>query len=231
MKEVSALNCEREADLVGYLYGEMTEAESTVFQNHLHNCQACKTELAGLRTVRKSVVVWRNESLAGVDLPAYTPLAHEAARPSALAALREFFNLSPLWLKGAVAFASILLCLLAGLAVARLRTTSAPNMVAQSPDNAVSEERVKALVEQRVKEELQRIKASAEPTISTVATVDTTKAAPRRRVGGRSLASVDPIQRARRPLTKTERDQLAADLRLAALNDSEFDLIDDSVNQ
>lgn len=229
MKEASALNCEREDDLVGYLYGEMTEAELSEFQNHLHNCQACKTELASLRDVRESVVVWRNESLAGIGLPSYTPLANEAVRPSARAALREFFNLSPLWLKGAVAFASIFLCLLAGLAVARLRATPAP-IVAQSPDNAASEERVKALVQQRVKEELQRIKAAAQPPTSTVATVDPTKAAPRR-VGTRNLASVDPIQRARRPLTKNERDQLAADLRLAALTDSEFDLLDDSVNQ
>ena len=231
MKEVSALNCGREDDLIGYLYGEMTETESGLFQNHLHDCQACKTELASLQSVRESVVTWRNESLGGVALPAYTPLANEAAKPSALAAFREFFNLSPLWLKGAVAFASILLCLLAGLAVARLRATPAPIMVAKSPDNAASEERVKAMVEQRVNEELQRIKAAAQPTISTVATVDPRKAAPRRRVGTRNLASVDPIQRARRPLTKDERDQLAADLRLAALADSEFDLLDDSVNQ
>jgi hypothetical protein len=47
-----------------------------------------------------------------------------------------------------------------------------------------------------------------------------------------SVASNNPIQKARRPLSKTEREQLAADLRLVtAANESELDLLDDGINQ
>jgi hypothetical protein len=41
-----------------------------------------------------------------------------------------------------------------------------------------------------------------------------------------------PKQKLRRPLSKTEREQLAADLRLTtAQNDSDLDLLGDRINQ
>jgi hypothetical protein len=41
-----------------------------------------------------------------------------------------------------------------------------------------------------------------------------------------------PNQKSRRPLSKTEREQLAADLRLtSAKNDSDLDLLEDRINQ
>ena len=128
----------------------------------LTNALSCKSELGSLQGVRNSVIAWRNESLAGVSLPVSSPAYthREATKPSAFAALREFFNLSPLWLKGAVAFASILFVVFAGLAIARLRATPAPVVVAESNNSAASEKQLNALVERRVQEELQRIKAS-----------------------------------------------------------------------
>src|SRR6185295_13368167 len=119
-----ALICGRENDLVGFLYGELSESEATAFERHLRECAACNTELAGFGVVRESVVAWRNESLGSVALPSQNtnPSFGGKRQPgrSAVAALREFFNLSPLWMKGALAFATILFCVLAGLAVARL---------------------------------------------------------------------------------------------------------------
>ena len=229
MKDVNAPNCERQEDLVSYLYDELNEVEARNFQLHIDNCRDCKAELASFQDVRKSVVAWRNESLAGV---AFTPdyaKTMAVKRPSALAAFREFFSLSPLWLKGAVAFASILFCLLAGLAIARFQQTPAPAVVKSPATSDPSEAQVNAMVERRVQEELQRVKQTSQPAPEVVASRDSTLS---QRKIIRSATATNPIQQARRPLSKSERQQLAADLRLvSARNESEIDLLDDGINQ
>ena len=238
MKEVNAPNCGREDSLIAFLYGELSEAESQLFRSHLQSCHACSDELAQFQDVRESVVAWRNESI-GVLSPSLAQSglsAETVVKPSALSALRQFFTLSPLWMKGSVAFASILFCLLAGLAIARLRETPAPvivvsNSVTQEQVDAQVQQRVQAEVERRVKEELERFKNSAEPKQPAIATVKKVT----RNSGRQSYATVagnSPLQKARRPLSKTEREQLAADLRLvSARNEGEFDLLDDGINQ
>lgn len=224
MKEVNAPGCGRENDLISFLYGELSAVESQTFNQHVRSCHSCKTELASFQDVRQAVVAWRNESLGVAAMPVATPSVAEQRTPSALAAFREFFNLSPLWLKGAVAFASILFCLVAGLAIARLRTSPPPVIVTNTP----STEQLNALVEQRVQKELQRIKESSQPSPAEVAVVKDEAPSPRR-VTNRVT---DPVQQARRPLSRTEREQLAADLRLvSARNESELDLLDDGINQ
>ncbi len=229
MKEVNAPNCGQENELLGYLYGELSEAESRDFQRHAHHCESCKRELAGLQSVRESVIAWRNESLAAVALPAMAPVVMADEKPSALAAIRQFFNLAPLWMKGAVAFASLLFCLFAGLAIARLRETP-PVVVAGPSPNVQSEEKFNALVEQRVQEELQRRKVSQPMPPESVLAHSPVPVS--RRGTATRVASNDPIEKARRPLSKSEREQLAADLRLvSASNEIDLDLLDDGINQ
>jgi anti-sigma factor RsiW len=229
------LTCGRENDLIGFLYGELNEVEAIAFQRHLNACATCSAELLDFGEVRESVVAWRNESLGSVALPAQATTANETPRAtrSAVAALREFFNLSPLWMKGAVAFAAILFCVFAGLALARLREMP-PTTVAVTPVvNTTSPEELKALVDQRVQEELKRIKNSeATPPASLTATSSPKN--PGKRIANRNtqVALSASSQKARRPLSKTEREQLANDLRLvSAKNDSDLDLLDDRINQ
>jgi hypothetical protein len=157
-------------------------------------------------------------------------MAHNrATAPSALSALREFFSLLPLWLKGAVAFASVLFCLFAGLAIARLRDK--PSVVVEGPP-AQSQQELNALVEQRVQAELLRIR-NAEPPKPVMTADNSSRENPARRIANRGeLAGSATNQKARRPLSKTEREQLAADLRLlSGKNDSELDLLEDRINQ
>jgi hypothetical protein len=225
--------CGRENDMISFLYGELNEVEATAFQRHLKGCAACNTKLAGFGEVRESVVAWRNESLGSVAFPAQmtTPIATPRAIPSASAALREFFNLSPLWMKGAVAFAAIMFCVFAGLALARLRE-STPPPVALAPAPAThSQQELKALVDQRVQEELIRIRnseASASPI-----TASAQKNATRRFANRNAQVALSAYsQKARRPLSKTEREQLANDLRLVSgRNDGDLYLLDDRINQ
>jgi anti-sigma factor RsiW len=239
MKErVNAPNCGRESELIAFLYGELDREEEETFNRHVLECAACRTEIEGLRDVRESVVVWRNESLGGVTSPSAVANSSVAVvderRPSALAALRLFFDLSPLWLKGAVVFASLLFCLFAGLAVARLRERP-PAPVAVNPNSGQhSEQEIKAMVDRRVQDELRLIKNSPERATTAPLIVS---GAPRQISGARSLTRSTevagaPLQKARRPLTKAEREQLAADLRLvSAKNEGELDLLGDGINQ
>ena len=237
MKEVNALNCERENDLIAFLYGELNDSEARTFRSHMRNCVSCNAELAAFRDIRESVVAWRNESLGGVitfPIAESVVLRADHEKLSALAALREFFNLSPLWMKGALAFASVLFCLFAVLAIARLRDKPPATTATNQGSDVNSQQEFNALVERRVQEELQRRKNSPEkaPTLSDVA--NAADRTPRQRVAnrGNSIALNAPNQKARRPLSKSEREQLAADLRLiSGKNDSDLDLLDDRINQ
>lgn len=231
MKEVIAPTCGRENDLVAFLYGELNDVEAQTFQRHVSNCASCNAELVAFSDVRESVVSWRNESLGIISPISESAVMVTRQKPSALAALREFFNLAPLWMKSAVAFASILFVLFAGLAIVRLRDKPPAATVITQNSNANSEQQFNARVEKRVQEELQRLKNTPEKTPNAPGAGDR---APRQRIAGQrnSVAVSIPNQKARRPLSKTEREQLASDLRLlSGKSDTDLDLLDDRINQ
>src|SRR4030095_2124597 len=107
-------------DLVTYLYGEGSEADALDFSRHLQQCDACRGEFQGFNQVHDSIQLWRNEALgASINLSEVATEPATASRQfvrprklSAMAALREFFSVSPLWLRGATVFAALLLCVL-----------------------------------------------------------------------------------------------------------------------
>jgi len=236
MKEkVDGPGCGRENDLIAFLYGELDSRESAAFRGHMQECHFCTTELAEFSSIRKSVAVWRNEALVGVSSPSFqaSPVYKSAAaKPGAIAALREFFNLSPLWMKGAVGFASLLFCLFAVLAVAKLRETPPTPIAKDSGVRTYSEEELNAAVEQRV-QQLQLNKESAKPTPKPYILAQRPADRVTHKRNTNSLIAVgNPQQKARRPLSKVEREQLAADLRLIDNPiDGDLDLLDDRINQ
>lgn len=144
--EMDARGCGRGEELIAYLYGESAPAEAADFRRHLTDCAACGEELAAFGGVRASVGEWREEVMRSVPAlnvaervapvvsnasalktETNTPevarafeLNHSHTRKrSASAALREFFSLSPLWLRAATAAAVVLFCALAALTLAR----------------------------------------------------------------------------------------------------------------
>lgn len=233
MKEVNAPSCERENDLIAFLYGELNDVDAATFQRHARDCVSCKSEVAALQSVRRAVITWRDESVGAISR-SFAETARAEIRgqaPSAFAAVREFFRLAPLWMKGAVAFASVMFCLFAGLAVARLADRRPVTMVAV-PEKAFSTEEFNALVERRVEEELQKRKDSEQRSPSPVIVKNEANRIPGNRTHSRGELAFSPSQKARRPLSKTEREQLAADLRLIpGKGDTDFDLLDDRINQ
>ena len=238
MREVDAPSCGRENDLVSFLYGELSDSEKRSFESHMHACRLCQVQTSEFNLIRESVAAWRDESLgrAAVTAPETSNLANQR-RSSALAALRAFFDLSPFWMKGAFGFATILFCILAVLAVARLR--NAPEVTATNASNqAYSQEELNALVEKRVQDEITRRTVAQKPTTASspasVAVTDKTARPRSRSLLGQSneVAANARYGKARRPLSKLEREELAADLRLvSSRNERGLDLIDDQINQ
>jgi hypothetical protein len=139
MNETTNINsCERAGELVAYFYHEATRDERESFAAHLARCAACRDELAAFGQVREAVGHWRAEILhtapalsSFADTIATTTTTTEvrpeqwraekvAAKVSgraALAAFREFFTLSPMWLRAGMTAAALCLCALAALAV------------------------------------------------------------------------------------------------------------------
>lgn len=226
MKEIERNICERADDLVAFLYGELSDIEARKFERHLRDCSSCERELASFGALRSSIVAWRDESLGAVShgvSPAAVPAALPPERPSALAALREFFRLSPLWMKGATAFASVLFCVLATLAVFNVvKKPNPPSPTLQSRDA----EGFKAEVA-RLKEENALLQSKLDQPRKDVVM---TKPAPeqlRRNnpVPAGSAYARNQSRNLRRPLSRQERMELAADLRLlSSKEDDDLDL-------
>lgn len=216
-------HCGRADELMGFLYGELDDVEVKAFRGHLQQCATCNAELSSFGDIRNSIVTWRNESFSSLSSPAVNL---PAPKPSAVAALREFFNLSPSWMKVAVGFASLLFCVFAVLAVFGLRQSSDPAIV--KVDTGPTADQIDRMVKQGVEDELKRLKAQSAPVV-----VDNTPAPIKETVAHRPNRAIARYQNnARRPLTRVEREQLAADLRLTSNpEDSELDLLSETINQ
>lgn len=120
--------CARAEELVAYLYREANDAEAQEFEAHTQHCESCRTELAAFAQVRGSIDEWRQQSLGFLGSPALAAevvpaldaaAAKQARKRSALAALREFFTLSPMWMRAATVAVSVCVCALVVMIVAR----------------------------------------------------------------------------------------------------------------
>ena len=201
--------CERASELIAVLYGEASDGERREFELHVQQCGSCRAEFGAFAQVRESIRDWRDEALAGFvasDVTAPVP-----ARKSAVAALRQFFDLSPLWMKGAVGFAAVVFCVLAVLAVMRLGATDRGPQIATGNANAgyTKQDLDRAVQEALAKEREQRVVQPAPVIVAESPKPESPKA-----------AKAEP--KSRRPFSRAEREQLAADLRL--LGDDERDM-------
>ena len=219
MKEINnSPTCERASDLIAFLYDETTEREVHDFKLHLQECTSCRDELASFGLVRESITSWRDEALSGF---VSAPLPAKATSKSALAALRQFFDLSPLWLKAATGFAVLAFCALAVLAFVRLQPKQ--QAVTVSNSNAIySQEDVNRIVNEALAK--QTVKTPETPKPEVTAMVKTPKPKP--------VAVATQMAKSKRPLSRAERDQLAADLRLLSNQDNaRLNLLADRINQ
>jgi hypothetical protein len=231
--------CHRAEDLVTYLYGEANDIDAKDFTVHLQQCDACRAEFGVFQQVHDSILMWRNDALGSTFNPATFPiesaiesqqLVKRGQKLTAFAALREFFTVSPLWLRAATAFAALLLCALGVLTISRSWRRpvqvahSAPLKVAdpgrepkysqQDVDKAV-QERVAELArlnQQQPSPPAQEAPANKKPTDSI----------------SRKQLAVNPVERKTprtRGLSRQEREQLAKDLRLIPRDEDELPFV------
>ena len=208
--------CERAHDLIAFLYNEATEHDARDFEKHLNECSACRQEVTSFRSVRQSVTAWRDEALSGFVA---TPAMTQPPQKSALAALRQFFDLSPLWLKAATGFAVLAFCVLGVLAFVK-----APKNNVQVAQETGNPEAVYTAgdVDRLVKEAIAKQANPQEP--AEAIKVSTPKKS--KTTGSGQMA------KSRRPLSQAERQQLAADLRLLTTrDDAGLNLISDRINR
>jgi hypothetical protein len=214
--------CERADDLVSVLYGEASERERRDFELHLQQCGNCRAEFAAFAQVRESIGEWRDEALSGfVSAQAATA----PVRKSALAAWRQFFDLSPLWLKGAIGFAAVVFAVLAVLAVMRLGAVDKPVQVATVNSDAVyTKQDLDRAVQDALAKQAQR-ELNGQRDVALKPDIVVESPTPK----SSNIARSEP--RARRPFSKAERAQLAAELRLTSNDESDLDLLDDRINR
>ena len=206
--------CERASDLIAFLYNETNESETRDFELHLKECHACREEVASFGVVRESITAWREEALSGF---VSTPLPATAQHKSAIAAFRQFFDLSPLWLKGATAVAILAFCALAFL------VTRGPERIERVSDGSIPEPpKPETLYTQQDVDLLVKDALAKQQVQQPVLIVQSPK--PKRVKAPSQLAN------SRRPLTRAEREQLAADLRLLSTDDDDLNLLGDRIN-
>jgi len=207
------LICERAVDVLSYLYGETGEQETRDVEMHLRECRDCQAEAASFGEVRKSIVAWRDEVLTGF-IPSTVAVP---PKRSAMAAFRQFFDLSPVWLKGATAFAAVVFCVFAVLLVVNFKNLNKENVGSVEANGKYTQQEV----DQLIKEAL--AKQQTPP-------VENSQESPEPVVAANPPMRKKQLSQGRRPLSRAEREQLAADLRLLPTDD-DVDLLGDRINQ
>jgi hypothetical protein len=214
--------CERASDLIAFIYNEADEREAQDFQLHLRECSVCREEAASFGLLRESITTWRDEALAGF---VSTPVTTATNRKSALTAVRQFFNLSPLWLKGATAFALVVFCLLVGIVIFRSRERQV-NLTSKNPNAIYTEQDVQRMINDALAEE------QAHNTSGSKFPPEVVAAWKKRTAKKSASSSSNQFAKSRRPLSRAEREQLAADLRLLSTTEDEpLQLLGDRINQ
>src|ERR1700752_5147567 len=195
--------CERNEDLISFLYGEANEREIRDFERHLTECANCRSELNSFGAIRNSIDVWKTEALSG------------------------FFAPSPLWLKAGMACATLLFCVLAVIALGQLSRTHPTQLTVNQPDQQKNYSQKQ--VDEIVARALAQQKASID---SQTATTEVPK---EQKINvsqpSKSSGSTNQLAKSKK-LTRAEREQLAADLRLLTRPDEDdLDLIGDRISQ
>src|ERR1043165_171142 len=148
------------------LYGEANERAQREFQLHLQQCETCRTEFGAFEQVREAIGEWRDEALS---VFVSSPVVAAPPRKSAVAALRQFFTLSPLWMKGAVGFAAVVFCVLAVLAFGRSSSIHEVAPLAQvKPDAIYTKDDVKRAVDEALANQQALAKKETEQRVATV---------------------------------------------------------------
>ena len=181
------------------MYGEAPRDEARAFEQHLEQCALCRTELASFGDVRQVMGEWRQQALGAKALPAFEADTAKTFAPvrrrSALDALREFFTLSPAWMRAATVAVAIIFCALAAIAVAYFSRSPQTVVVEKQVMSGYSKQEVETQIAEALKkhdESQVKDEIATSPENVPVAGVDERQAQPsirRKASGGAQLAN------------------------------------------
>lgn len=243
MKDIDAVPaCARAEDLVAYLYGETDEAARKSFEAHTRHCASCEKELSAFGQVRASINEWRTQALGSLSpavATASTPVnvaavsASTARKRSALAALREFFSLSPAWMRAATATMAVVFCALVVLTIAHYRQQPRVVVVERIVPAESSEKESKLIVNEQsersnVTTDSARSSAMPQTEVKIVDASEDARATPKfkwaltRDADGRQKSAGNRTPRVK--ISPQESREIARDLRLTIASNDEDDL-------
>ena len=104
--------CDRQSDLMSYLYDEAPAEERAIFESHLAGCGTCRDELAGFRQVRDDLGAWQ---------VGFAPRTEIAISRSPLEIFREMIGQLPFWVRTSSVAAATAAALLVVFAIAGTR--------------------------------------------------------------------------------------------------------------
>ena len=105
MNDLKNSGCKLSADIVPYMYGELSSAEGSEFESHLLECVDCTDEFAAVSNARYEVYDWKKTEFEPLATPVFTIPYREADGVSWFDKARAAFSQS--WAVPGVAFAGI----------------------------------------------------------------------------------------------------------------------------
>lgn len=137
------ISCQFAEDLISYLYNEIGDSDKLYFEKHLAQCADCAEELSNFGALRSSIIEWRNEEFQPLTTPVIAAIPERkvydlSPAPSAsplFARFRDFFTLSPSWMRASAAFA--VLAIFVGLLFVTVNSFRAPEIVRMAEDTAL----------------------------------------------------------------------------------------------
>jgi len=92
--------CDKQEELVTYLYGESTPEAAKQFEAHIHECLTCARELREFSSLRDTLQSWDVDTLPHIVI--------EPKKTFGMV-LRELLTVTPFWAKGFAAAAALLI--------------------------------------------------------------------------------------------------------------------------
>jgi hypothetical protein len=105
MNDVNFSECKFSADMVPYMYDELSSVESMAFEQHLIDCADCTDEFAAISSARYEVYDWKKLEFDPLETPNFEIPFEEVAGVSWSDKIRQMF--AHAWAAPTVSFAAL----------------------------------------------------------------------------------------------------------------------------
>ncbi|PYS98965.1 MAG: hypothetical protein DMF63_12895 [Acidobacteria bacterium] len=130
MKNANISECKFSADMVSYMYGELSESEGSALELHLVDCAECVDEFAAVSSARYEVYDWKHIEFDPLETPRFEVSYDDAVVPSWSDKLRAVFAQS--WAVPAFSFAALAIVSVLVIGLAWMRSGD-EEIIAENP--------------------------------------------------------------------------------------------------